>query len=148
MASMSAVMALMGTQARETSPTSNPRTQVPPTIIGGGSGPQNVQGYTVYRDMRPIPADELAYQASLGMQVIARHRAGRYWIQNPNFTAGGPGLTSRLPGRPNGGGLPGAGPFSPGQLARAHRGIQPVTVLPSATTVYYTASRQVGYQGG
>lgn len=116
-----------------------------PTIIGdGNAGPPNRQGIQIQRDAIPIAADELAFQRSLGMEVRARHAAGRYFHQNGDFTAAGAGLADRLPGLPlQAGQKPSV--LGPTQLAGNFRGIRPVSVLPPAQTVYYTATPQVGY---
>lgn len=116
-----------------------------PTQIGDGlAGPRNVQHLMIYRDAIPIAADELAFQRSLGMEVIARHRAGRYFLLNPGMQVGGAGLDSALPGLPLQAGQK-PSKFGPGQLSGQHHGIRPAEVLPPAQTVYYTATQQVGY---
>lgn len=116
-----------------------------PTIIGdGNAGPPNRQGIQIQRDALPIAADELAFQRSLGMEVRARHAAGRYFHQNGDFTAAGAGLADRLPGLPlQAGQKPSV--LGPTQLAGNFTGIRPVSVLPPAQTVLYTATPQVGY---
>ena len=148
MASNATIEALIGgevEQLYDIPPDNAPRV-LPVTQLGDGlAGPRNVQHLVIYRDARPIAADELAFQASLGMQVIARHRAGRRWLMNPDMVVGGPGLSAELPGLPLQSGLPGPGPWSPGQLAHAHGGIKPAEVVPPAQTVYFTASPQAGY---
>jgi hypothetical protein len=141
--------ALIGTYAEEELdiPVSNLINVQPPTQIGDGlAGPRNRQQLMIYRDTRPIAADELAYQASLGMEVIARHRAGRYFFLSPEFTPGGSGLANRLPGLPLEGGLPGPRQINtPGMQARAHNRNRGPRVLRPAQTVYFTATPYVGY---
>ena len=127
-------------------PPSNAKRVLHPTQIGDGlAGPRNVQHLQIFRDALPIAADQLAFQAALGMEVTARHRAGRYFLLNPDMTAGGAGLDASLPGLPLHAGLPGPTPFSPGQLSAWHHGIRPAEVLAPAQTVYYTATPDVGY---
>jgi hypothetical protein len=149
MASEQSISALLGTQidAQYSIPRVGRRNDVivDPTQIGDGlAGPLNVQHLVIYRDPRPIAADELAFQKSLGMEVIARHRAGRYFFLTPEFQVGGAGLDAELPGMPLQGGQ-GPTPWQPGQLAGQHYGIRPTEVLPPAQTVMYTATPQVGY---
>ena len=116
-----------------------------PTQIGDGlAGPRNVQHLVIFRDARPIATDELAFQRSLGMEVIARHRAGRYFFLNPNMQVGGAGLDAELPGLPLQGGQS-PSPLSPLQRGQSTSGIRPTEVLAPAQTVYYTATPQVGY---
>lgn len=147
MASAESVVALLG-QVQNTPP-SRARNVAIPTVIGDGlAGPRNVQHLQIFRDALPIAADELAFQRSLGMEVIARHRAGRYFIENPTFTAGGAGLDPGLPGMPLVAGLPGATPFSKVNRGYGQAGVRGAQVLPPARTVYYTATPQVGYYGG
>ena len=120
------------------------KVQVPTQIGDGLAGPRSVQRLNIYRDALPIAADELAFQKSLGMEVIARRAAGRYFFLNPDFTVGGPGLDAALPGLPlQAGQMP--SPLGPLQLGVDRRGLPPPEVLPPAQTVYYTASPYVGY---
>ena len=119
--------------------------KVNPSQIGDGlAGPRNVQHLVIYRDPRPIAADELAFQRSLGMEVIARHRPGRYFFLTPEFQVGGSGLDGSFPGMPlQAGQAP--SPLSPLQRGARTAGIRPQEVLAPAQTVYYTATPQVGY---
>lgn len=141
--------ALIGAYAEEQLdiPVSNLINVQPPTVIGDGlAGPRNRQQLMIYRDTRPIAADELAFQASLGMQVIARHSAGRYFFLSPEYTPAGSGLRSRLPGLPLQPGLPGPRQLAtPGMQPATHGRVRGPRVLPPARTVVFTATPYVGY---
>lgn len=143
MASDQTVSALLGQQVDDlyNTPPSNARNIAVPTQIGDGlAGPRNVQHLQIYRDPLPIAADELAFQRSLGMEVTARHRAGRYFFLLDEMQVGGAGLSSELPGLPLQPGLP--GPRGPYPTWR--NGVPAPEVLPPARTVYYTATPAVG----
>jgi len=145
MATDQLIATLVGEQAAAWQiPPSVARDIAVPSQIGDGlAGPRNVQHLMIARDAIPIAADELAYQRSLGMEVTARHRAGRYFFLRPEMQVGGPGLSPELPGLPLQPGLP--GPRRPQIPATQYHGIPPTQVLPPAQTVYYTATPQVGY---
>lgn len=148
MASDQAITQLV-TGGLENTPNFRGRQVAVPTQIGDGlAGPRNIQHLQIQRDAIPIAADELAFQRSLGMEVIARHRAGRYFFINPDFQVGGPGLDGSLPGLPLQGGLPGPSPMSPLQRGAGRTGTRGAQVIPPARTVYYTATPQVGYNVG
>jgi hypothetical protein len=118
-----------------------PVDNVPAVVIGDGdAGPRSVQRYTVYEDALPIPATELAYQGALGMPITGRIAAGRYMPLNNEY--GPAGFDMDFPADNFGPGLP--GPRVP-QRPWIHEGVPGAQVVPGATTVYATASPQVGY---
>jgi hypothetical protein len=145
MASDQLISALTGTDTagRYGSSLERPALVEPPVVIGNGdSGPRSINRFVVWEDPLPIPANELAYQASLGMPVTGRKAAGRYMPLNNDFAQD---LDSSFPPDQFGPGRP--GPAMP-QQPWIERGVQGAQVIPAARTVYNTASVNVGYGSG
>lgn len=119
---------------------------VPLTIIGPPHvGAPNEQLFEIYRDNRPIPADEIGMQGPFTWKKVASHSAGRVFPLNENF---GPiGIDRTFPGRvptgPSDSRYP--SPFNPGMLPATHAGFSPVEIVDNPWTVYYTASPNVGW---
>lgn len=118
---------------------------VPLTMLGPPLvGPPNEQLFEIYRDRRPIPADEIGMQGPFMWRKIASHSAGRVFPLNLEWNAG---IDQSLPGRPAT--TPQDSrwptPLGPGQLPHAHAGFAPVEIVDSPWTVYYTASPNVGW---
>jgi hypothetical protein len=117
-----------------------PQVQLGPALVG----PPNDQPLEIYRDDRPIATDELGMQGPFIWRKLARRSAGRTFPLNYEW---GATLDPQLPGM-----LPeqqtrGPSPLSPGQDPLLHDGVQPVEVLPTTRTVWYTASPDVGWVG-
>ena len=121
---------------------------VPQTVIGPPViGPLEDQQFVIYRDVRPIAADELGQQGPWVMlsRAIARRAAGRTFPFNLEF--GPAGLDTTFPGRPPTQDTLHPSPLSPLQEPQAHVGLPPVEVLGPVETIYYTASPNVGWAG-
>jgi len=119
-----------------------------PTQLGDGlAGPVNEQNLEIYRDNRVIAADELGMQGPWNLEIgkFARHRAGRNfplnydWIDDSQVALPGlvPEQDARIPS-----------PLQdPGEYPIDHAGFTPVEVITNPTTVFYTASPDVGWEG-
>lgn len=120
---------------------------MPQMQLGDGlAGPENEQQFQIYRDNRPIAADELGMQGPFSDgPKLARHRAGRTFPLNYEF--GPAALDTELPGLVPRQDVLMPSAFSPGQLPDWHAGVPPVEVLGTPTTIYYTASPNVGWEG-
>lgn len=120
---------------------------IPPVQLGDGlAGPANDQQFAIYRDTRPIQADELQDLTSptphLG--IVARHRAGRSFPLN--YTWGPAGFDFTLPGMVPLQNHRRMSPLSPGGLPRAHDGFKAPEVLKPRRTIFYTSTKHVGWR--
>lgn len=118
-----------------------------PTQIGDGlAGPPNQQDLVIFRDDRPIATDELGMQGPWNLDIgkVARHRAGRQFPLNEGWNAGlddtNPGLVPQQDAL-----LPSV--FDPSQSPEWYVGDPPAELGPTARTVYFTATPQVGWTG-
>lgn len=119
-----------------------------PTVIGDpAAGPENEQQLVIYRDTRPIAADELGVQGPflLRQGAIARRKEGRRFPLNLDWGGGlahhPPDVDQPLQDTRR------LSPFSPGQLPDAHQGVASPELTPTARTVWWTATPQVGWDG-
>jgi hypothetical protein len=122
---------------------------IPQVTMGDGlAGPLNIQQLQIQRDDRPIAVDELGRQGpfQLAQGMIARIRAGHEFPLNYEY---GPaaldnGMVERVPEQD----AQTFAPYGPDQSAAwGYDGTYPPEVLPSARTVFYTASPNVGWDG-
>lgn len=120
----------------------------PQTVIGDGlAGPVNDQPLQIFRDNRVIATDELGMQGPFHLEQgkLARHRAGRMFPLNYDWVdSSQQGLTGLVPEQD-------ARQLSPlefpGEYPEAHSGFMPVEVIGNPTTVFYTVSPDVGFEG-
>ena len=116
----------------------------PTIVIGDGvAGAPNSQPFQIFRDERPIAADELQglpYHQS----KLARHP--RDLPLNPGWGPAGIDPMQPLPGLPlQQGQRP--GPFGPQQNPALKAGVAAPEVLANPRTVLYTGTGDVGWQG-
>lgn len=117
---------------------------MPQAQIGDGlAGPPNEQHLQIFRDNRVIATDELGMQGPFTWEKLARHRAGRTFPLNYEWdTALARPLTGMVPEQdaryPS--------PIDPSEY-ELKDGFTPTEVLPNPSTVFYTASPDVGWPG-
>jgi hypothetical protein len=122
---------------------------IPQVTAGDGlAGPPNEQQLQIYRDDRPLAVDELGMQGPfnlVGFGSIARHRAGNTYPLNYEWNAG---LDLGLPGLVPAQDVLSGAPFGPDQAPEwGYGGTAPTELGPTARTVAYTASPNVGWSG-